>query len=39
MLYRDSSLQDRVEFLVSQADAASYFVQEILVEKITASAT
>ena len=39
VFYRDSSLRDRVDFLVSQTDVASYFVQKILVEKITLSAT
>ena len=39
VLYHDSSSWDRVDFLVSQTDAASYFVWEILVEKSTLSAT
>ena len=39
ILYRDSSSQDRVDFLVPHTDAASYFVWKILVEKITLSAT
>ncbi len=39
VLYRDSSSRDRVDFSVSQTDAASYFVRQILVEKTTLSAT
>ncbi len=39
VLHRDSSLRDRVDFLVSQTDATSYFVRKILVEKPTLSAT
>ena len=39
VLYRDSSSRDRVDFLVSQTDATSYFVRKILVEKTTLSAT
>ena len=34
VLYHDSSLQDRVDFLVSQTDTASHFVWKILVEKL-----
>ena len=39
VLYRDSSSRDRVDFSVSQTDATSYFVRQILVEKTTLSAT
>ena len=39
VLYRDSSLRDRLNFLVSQTDTASYFIRKILVEKITLSAS
>ena len=39
VLYRDSSLWDWVDFLVSKTDAASYFVHQILVEKIAFGTT
>ncbi len=34
VLYCDLSLQDMVDFSVSQTDAASYFVRKFLVEKL-----
>ena len=39
LMYHDASLHDRVDFLVSQTDDASYFVGKNVVKKVTLRTT